>query len=418
MMRMPETGEREVLYGALVLLVLALFLLSVRPVLSPIVLFLALLLLLSPFAGSRSHRLTLLATGSLTLLWLLEATGALLAPFILALVLAYILDPAVDALERRRVPRSLGILMLGFPVVLLVAALVFFGIPALVQQVDGLIRRAPEAIDDFVAWAERTRLRVLGLDLPFLEEEALVARVQAIDAAAVTSFLQARQEEIAQRMWGAFIGVGRGLGLVFSLLGYLFLTPVLSFYLLRDYDGITARAQGLIPVPRREKSVAFLGEYNLLLSRYLRGQLLAAALVGVLTWLGLWILGFPYAGLVGAVAGVFNVVPYLGLVASLIPALIIVVFSGSILASLAKVAAVFVAVQFLDSSVIGPRIVGGSVGLHPVWIMLALAVGGFFFGFVGLLIAVPAAVLLKLLLREALARYEGSAAFLGTAPDA
>jgi predicted PurR-regulated permease PerM len=110
---------------------------------------------------------------------------------------------------------------------------------------------------------------------------------------------------------------------------------------------------------------------------------------------------------------VFNLVPYLGLVASILPVVVIALLSGSFLGSLLRAGIVFVIVQFIDGSVTGPRIVGGSVGLHPVWVMLALAVGSFFFGFVGLLLAMPAAVLIKLLLREALTRYRASATFRG-----
>src|SRR5690606_12455779 len=127
------------------------------------------------------------------------------------------------------------------------------------------------------------------------------------------------------------------------------------------------------------------------------------------------IAGVPYAGLVGAIAGVFNLVPYLGLVVSIVPVVIIALLSGDILSILIRAGIVFAIVQTIDSTVAGPRIVGTSVGLHPVWVILALALGGAFFGFVGLLIAVPTAVLVKLLLREGLARYRRSSAFLGSA---
>ena len=210
------------------------------------------------------------------------------------------------------------------------------------------------------------------------------------------------------------LGAGRGLSTVLTILGYLVLTPILSFYLLRDYDGIVARLSSLIPRANAPKILEFGREYDRLLSRYLRGQLLAAAVVGVITGLGFWIVGFPYALLLGVVAGVFNIVPYLGLIVSLIPALLIAVFSGAILLSLGKIAVVFAVVQLLDGAVIGPRIVGESVGLHPVWVILALAVASFFWGFVGLLLAIPLAVLIKLLIHAALARYQSSRLYHGT----
>src|SRR5690606_20515372 len=145
------------------------------------------------------------------------------------------------------------------------------------------------------------------------------------------------------------------------------------------------------------------------LSRFLRGQLIAAALVGVLTWLGLWIAGVPYSGLVGAIAGVLNLVPYLGLIVSVVPVLIIALPTGSFRTVMIRAGVVFPIIRASDSTLAGPRVVGGSLGLHPVWVIPALAVGGAFFGSVGLPIAMPAAVLIKLLPRHALARYRRSA---------
>ncbi|MGH7471641.1 MAG: AI-2E family transporter, partial [Longimicrobiales bacterium] len=224
-------------------------------------------------------------------------------------------------------------------------------------------------------------------------------------------YIQQRQAEIVRQIWGGIMGVGRGLGVVLTILGYLVLVPVLIVYLLLDFDAIVRRTLLLIPVTQRKNWLPLLREYNTLLARYFRGQVLAAFIVGFLTWLGLLIVGFPYSGLVAAVAGVFNLVPYLGLVVSAIPALIIAILSGNVVVSLLKAGAVFLIVQLIDSTVTGPRIVGGSVGLHPVWVILVLAVGGFFFGLIGLLLAMPAGVLIKLLLREAIQRYRASAVY-------
>ncbi len=402
-------------HGAAVLGVLGLFLFELGDVLSPLVLFVALLALMTPYTGSTFHRLVVTTAAVLLALWLLRALGTLLAPFVLAFVLAYILDPAVDRLERLRLPRPAAILVLALPVAGLLVLLVAVGIPALTAQVESLIRRAPELVDRMALWIEGLRQGLLGLDIPFVDERELAARLRTLTPDRVTAYLQERRLAIAQHGWQAVLGLGRGLAGVFTVIGYVVLTPVLTFYLLRDYDGMMARLSTYVPRPRQAAWSGFVAEYDLLLSRYLRGQLIEAALVGVLTWLGLWIAGFPYSGLVGAVAGVFNLVPYLGLVVSLVPGLIIAVVSGGFLANLLKLALVFFAVQFLDGNVLGPRIVGGSVGLHPVWVMLAIAVAAFFFGFVGLLLAIPGAILIKLLLTSGLRRYRESALYLGEA---
>lgn len=411
----PLTAVRDwrLVHGIAVLLVLGLFLWQLTDVLSPPILFLALLALMSPYSGSPFHRLIMLSTGVLLALWLLAAMGTLLAPFVLAVVLAYILDPVVDRLERARLPRTLAIVVLSLPVLGALALLLFLGVPALAHQVQSLIARSPELVERLATWIEGLQAGILGLDLPFVDEEDLVQRLRSLSPETVTAFVQEKQQEIGIGAWAAVLGLGRGLGTVFTILGYVVLTPVITFYLLRDWDAIIARITGYIPRRRRESWTRFGREYNRLLSRYLRGQVLAAAVVGVLTWLGLWAAGFPYSGLVGAVAGIFNLVPYLGLVVSLVPALIIAILSGAFLASLAKIAIVFSIVQFLDANIIAPRIVGESVGLHPVWVILAIAIAGVFLGFVGLLLAIPGAILVKLLLQAGVERYHASSVYLG-----
>ena len=412
-----EREGRRHLYAGLLLAAFALFLYTALPVLSPVVLFLVLLVLGLPYARERSVLLLLLAASLVLGFWVLEALGAVIAPFVLALVLAYILDPAVDALERRRVPRPLAILILALPALGVLALAVVVGIPALVRQTMEILGEAPDAIERLREWASTTRGRLLGVDLPMIDEEVLLGPLLSIDAQRITEFVQQRQRVIADNAWAAALGVGRGVGILLSILGYVVLVPVLTYYLLRDYDSLRNRIGALIPPPRRDTWVGFMSEFDDLLSRYLRGQLLAATTVGLLTTLGLWLLGFPYPAVVGVVAGVFNLVPYLGLVVSLIPAVLIALLSGDILASFAKIAVVFGIVQALDGAVIGPKIIGGSVGLHPAWVILALAVGGLFFGFVGLLIAVPAALLIKLLAIRGVDRYRRSRLYVTGSTD-
>jgi predicted PurR-regulated permease PerM len=406
-------AEWPIIYAVVVLLTAAAFLVSVRVVLSPVIMYMVLLLLISPWAGNRYHVLTVTAATFLIAVWLLKTLGGLLAPFILAFVLAYILDPIVDRLERRGMRRAWAVAALAVPALALISVGLIFGVPAVIEQVNTLIEQLPAALQRGVTWLQNLRTRVLAGQIPLLRGEAFARMLESFSPERLAEYINQQQTALASRAWSAFLGVGRGVTIVLSIVGYVVLTPVLTIYLLLDFDRLTTRANGLIPRDKRDKWLPFMAEYNFLLSRYLRGQMLAALIAGVLTWLGLWILGFPYPALVGAVAGVFNLVPYLGLVVSAIPALIISLLSGNIIASLIKAAAVFGVVQTLDSSVVGPRIVGGSVGLHPVWVIFALAVGSFFFGFVGLLLAMPAAVFLKLIVRDAVARYRHSRVYEG-----
>ena len=395
----------RVLQAIVALFVFGMLVFGVQELLNPFVLFLILLIVLIPFRRAPGYVLLVSVATILTMYWLLATTGFLLAPFVLGFGLAYVLDPLVDALVERRVARSLAIVLLALPVVGAGVAAVLFGIPALVGQIDELVQAAPELVALVGDWLSGIREFVVGI--PGVDEDA-VPDLANLDPEEIVAFLQERREQLASGTWRGVLGLGRGLGSAATIAGYVFLTPILTFYLLRDYDGILARLRGLLPRSREAGVVEFAREYDVLLSRYLRGQLTVALIIGVLTGTLLLVVQFPYAFLLGALAGVMGIIPFLGLVLSIIPAVIIALVSGSVLWSLAKVALVYGLVQILDSGIISPRVVGDSVGLHPVWIVLALSVGGFFFGFVGLLISVPAAVGVKLVTVRGLERYRSS----------
>ena len=395
----------RVLQAIVALFVVGLLVFGVQELLNPFVLFLILLIVLIPFRRAPGYVLLVSVAAILTMYWLLATTGFLLAPFVLGFGLAYVLDPLVDALVERRVARSLAIVLLALPVVGAGVAAVLFGIPALVGQIDELVQAAPELVALVGDWLSGIREFVVGI--PGVDED-VVPDLANLDPEEIVAFLQERREQLASGTWRGVLGLGRGLGSAATVAGYVFLTPILTFYLLRDYDGILARLRGLLPRSREAGVVEFAREYDVLLSRYLRGQLTVALIIGVLTGTLLLVVQFPYAFLLGALAGVMGLIPFLGLVLSIIPAVIIALVSGNVLWSLAKVAFVYGLVQILDSGIISPRVVGDSVGLHPVWIVLALSVAGFFFGFVGLLISVPAAVGVKLVMVRGLERYRSS----------
>lgn len=414
---LPPTSEdprlgRLAVEAALGVLVLGALLWQVRVVLSPLLLFPLLCVVLWPHRRHSAVSRLLLTSGALTSVWFLYVTGSLLAPFLLAFGIAYLLAPPVASLERRRVPRGLAIAVVLLPFLGALAVLMVLLIPAIEQQVVDLAGRLPDVVRRLADWLLSLRTRLLASGGGLLTPEQ-AERLRTLQPSDLVGLVNERWQEIAQRVWSALLGIGRGVSVAFTVLGYLVVTPVVTFYLLKAWPRLTSRMEELVPPGRRTEVFGFLREYDVLLGRYVRGQLTEASLVATLTAGGLFLLAFPGALLVGVIAGIGNLVPYIGLPISIIPGVLFALVSGAVLPSLLKLLAVFFVVQFIDGSVTGPRIVGGSVGLDPVWVMIALALFGSLLGFVGLLVAVPLAVLVKLLARRAIERYRASELYTG-----
>lgn len=420
----PGPDAARIAGAGAALLLLGVLLWLLLPLLNPVLVWAALLAVLLPFRGTRFFLPVVVTTGIFTVLWLLNELGALLAPFVVAVVLAYILNPLVNRMARGRpltwtgarfgdsdrLPRTLAVALLAIPVAGGIAAAVIWGVPWAASELAALARRAPEALDRIALMLQGLEARLARLRIPGVEGSELAARIGTLEAHDIVAFLETRQQQIGQWLLTGALGFGRGVGTFLTILGYLVLTPVVAFYLMRDWDRVVARAASLVPVTHAHL-LTFGRDYDRALAGYLRGQVMVSLIIGTMTTLGLLLVGFPYALLLGLIVAVFNVVPYLGLVLSLLPALAIALTSGDVGSDLLRVGLVYGIAQTLESAVFSPRIVGDSTGLHPVWILLAIAVGGFFFGFVGLLLAVPVAVGIKLLAQRGLDRYRRAHAF-------
>lgn len=387
-------------------ILLGLFLWTVLPVLSPLILFLVLAYMLWPLFGTDTYKRLMMPLAALTFLWLLHVAGTVLAPFVLAFVLAYVADPLVDWWAARGIGRTwgaLGVLLLGLILMALAVALIG---PLVAAQGAQFLVDLPQIMEELRTWYNAQVMGLANSQVPLLRDIPF-ERALDVQSRDIGQYLL---DEI-QRLhpsWEAAMGVGRGLQTGLTILGYLILTPVLAFYLLRDFPSMGRAVEQVLPPARRESTLRFLRRYDQLLGEYLRGQLLVATFVGIATGVGFWIVGFPNAVLLGVVAGIFNIVPYLGLIVSLVPALLIALLTPPFWLSLVKVAGVFFVVQSLDSYLISPKIVGDRVGLHPVWVMFAIIGFASVFGIVGLLLAIPLAVLVKLVLENWVATYKGS----------
>jgi predicted PurR-regulated permease PerM len=195
---------------------------------------------------------------------------------------------------------------------------------------------------------------------------------------------------------------------VFSAVAALIIVPVLAFHLLRDFDDIVAAVVELIPASHRERTTALGREVNAVLGRFVRGQLTVMAIVAALYAGGYTLVGVHLAIPIGLVAGLFSFIPYVGSALALALALLMTVLHFHGVGQLISVTAVYGVVQILEGFVITPRIVGDKLGLAPVWVLLALMVGGELFGFLGVMLALPAAAVVKVFAAHGLRRYRRS----------
>lgn len=338
----------------------------------------------------------------LTALWLLKAA---LTPLAAAFAIAYLFDPLIDRFEARRVRRSLAIVLV---IAVLGGGLVgflLFGLPKLQREVAALIERMPGYLDQLQRVVIPEVERRFDVPLPHTLDD-VIARVRSGE-------IPLPLDSLRKVLAGA-LGYVTG---TFSVLVGLLVIPVLSYYLLVEFDGLLARLATWIPPRSRPWAIEKARTVDRLVSGFLRGQLLVAAALGALYALGFTVIGIDLAVSVGVLAGALAVVPYLGSAFALVSASLLCILKFGLDGHLAAVVGWYALVQTLESFVLTPRIVGSSVGLHPAVVIIALLIGGDLFGFLGLLLAVPGAAVVKVFADELLDAYRRSALFEGDERD-
>jgi predicted PurR-regulated permease PerM len=327
-----------------------------------------------------------------------------LMPFVAGLVLAYLLDPVADRLEKLGIGRLGATLVILFVFVLLFLALLVVIAPLLATQVVAFLERAPGYV---------TRLQGLLTEqgAPLLER---------IGGEKVLADLQKSLGDVVSRAmsWlGAFLGgLWSGGQALIGIISLLVVTPVVAFYLLLDWDAMIRKLDSWIPVPQRETVRMLAGDMDQAVAGFLRGQLMVCLLLGGIYAVGLFFIGLNFGVLIGVMAGLASFIPYVGSLLGLLVAVGVAVAQfWPDWTSIGMVLAVFAVGQFIEGNILAPKLVGETVGLHPVWLMFALLAGGSLFGFLGLLLAVPVAAAIGVLARFALAQYLASPLHSGPA---
>lgn len=327
------------------------------------------------------------------LLWLL---GDVILPFVLGGAVAYCLDPIADKLERLGFSRILATITITFFAVILFVIAALLVIPTLIQQLVGLVETAPALVTGLRDFLTERFPEILDNESQL--HKSLVS---------IGETLQSKGLDVLNSLLSSFSGFVNVLVLVF-------LVPVVTFYLLMDWDRMVAEIDRLLPRDHAPAVRELASQIDRTLAAFIRGQGTVVLIMGAYYGIGLMLIGLNFGLVVGFTAGLISFIPYVGAIigGGLAFGLAIFQFWGEWV-WLAAVVAIFFGGQFIEGNILTPNLVGNSVGLHPVWLIFALSVFGTLFGFVGMLVAVPLAAAIGVLVRFGLGQYQGSLLYKG-----
>ncbi len=331
-------------------------------------------------------------------LWFL---GGVILPFLVGGALAYFLDPVADRLQRMGLSRVAATAVITITAVLAVFLILLAIVPLLVQQTTGLIESAPDI-------AARLQ-EFLLTQFPDLADSTSTIRQSLAELGAA---VQAKGAELVQGV------VSSALGLV-SVVVFIVVVPVVTFYMLMDWDHMVARIDQLLPRDHAPNIRRLAREIDAALAAFVRGQLSVCALLGAFYAAALMLAGLQFGLVVGAIAGAITFIPYVGSLVggALAIGLALFQFWGDWV-SIGLIAGIFAFGQFIEGNILTPKLVGNSVGLHPVWLIFALSAFGSLFGFAGMLVAVPVAAAIGVFTRFGIEQYQASPLYKGEARGA
>ena len=343
--------------------------------------------------------------------WLLVLAGfvgllvlfrAILLPFVAGMLVAYLLDPLVDRLQGFRLSRTFSVCLVLLAFFALATAALLVVLPPLQSQLVRLLGALPGLVD----LAREAAVPVVERLWDALSEEELtqLRKVAATYAGTAVDWIA-----------GLLGNVWRGGLALLDLVSLLVITPLVAFYLLRDWDAIVDFVDGHLPRGALGVLRGLFREIDATLAGFVRGQATVCALLGAFYAVALGVIGLEFGLLIGLGAGVVSFIPYVGAAVGLLASVAVAWFQSPDIPWVLGVAAVFAAGQVAEGYVLTPRLVGGRVGLHPVWVIFALMAGGTLFGFTGVLLALPVAAVIGVLIRFWLGRYRASRLYGGTA---
>jgi predicted PurR-regulated permease PerM len=303
----------------------------------------------------------------------------ILAPFIIAMIISYVLNPVVTILGSRRVPRTIAVLLIYAVFITSTSVVLMNMIPMFMNQLQQLNEHMPQ-----MAMKAQGMVDVLN-NFKFLPDSVRIG---------VQNSLNKLEDGISLAISQSIDGIGSTINVLFLI----FIIPFLAFYILKDFQLIEKTVLAIVPRTHRKHIMKLLVDIDTALGHYIRGQLLVCLIIGCLAYIGYWIIDMPYPLLLASVVAIFNIIPYIGPFIGAAPALIMA--STVSLKMVLFVAIVNLICQVLEGNVISPQVVGRSLRMHPLIIIFALLVGGEIAGVVGLILAVPVFAVAKVILQH------------------
>ncbi len=332
----------------------------------------------------------------------LYSISSILLPFVVGMMVAYFLDPAADWLEKRNCSRLLATIILTLSFFTIVALITIALAPALYSQFMGLMAALPGYIE-----AMQSKMA------PYVEQ--VMAYVYAQPEMEAQDALHQASASVFVALKDFILGLFASGGAVLNLFTLVFLTPVVTFYLLRDWDVMVEKVDNLLPREHASTIREQIHAINHTIAGYLRGQVNVCLVLAVYYVAALSGVGLKYAMLVGIFSGLISFIPFVGIFVSVTTALLIAHFQFDVWISFAWVVAIYGFGLILENNILVPKLIGDKVGLHPAWVIFGMLSGGALLGFVGILISVPLTAVIGVLARFAAEQYRESSFYKGPA---
>lgn len=310
----------------------------------------------------------------------------ILVPFIWAFVIAYLANPLLKKIEAKlKLGRGLSIVLVYLIMISIIGLFFTLVIPSIAQSITDILKNVPEYVTTAEAWGNKQYME--------LEKLGLIESLNSLDMTSMQDVFDKATASFNTILTGLLTGVFGITSGVFKI----FIGLIISIYMLKDKEAFLGGFKRITYASLKEESadklVAFMHEVDEIFSKYIIGKMLDSLIIGILCFIGLWALKAPYALLMSIIVGVTNMIPYFGPFIGGIPVVIITLFTSPVTAL--WVGLFILALQQLDGYIIGPYILGGSVGLSPFWIILAILIGGGLFGVLGMLICVPVMAVIR-----------------------